>query len=83
MMDFKTLLEKINPDIYLRLKTAVETGKWPDGRALSAEQREMSLQAVIAWEIEQGVPEGERTGFVNTQGSSCHTDDTSPLKWQS
>lgn len=82
-MDFQTLLEHINPDIYQRLKTAVETGKWPDGRRLTPEQRELSMQAVIAWEIERNVPADQRTGFVNTQGSSCHdNDDTAPLKWQ-
>lgn len=84
MSDFAQLIEKLTPDIYQRLKTAVEIGKWPDGRKVTPEQRALSLQAVIAYEIEQNFPKEERTGFVNTKGSECHADDDAPqpLKWQ-
>lgn len=84
MSDFAKLIEQLTPDIYQRLKTAVEIGKWPDGRKLTAEQRELSLQAVIAYEIEQDFPHEERTGYVDTGDSACHTDDDTPqpLKWQ-
>ncbi|HEY9032322.1 MAG TPA: DUF1315 family protein [Pseudomonadales bacterium] len=81
-MDFQNLIDRLDPAIYQRLKTAVETGKWPDGRRLSEEQRALSLQAVIAYEIEHDFPEQQRTGYVDTSRSSCHADDETPLKWQ-
>ncbi len=37
-------------DIYQRLATAVELGKWPDGVALTAEQKENCLQLVLLWQ---------------------------------
>lgn len=83
MNDFAKLIERLTPEIYQRLKLAVEIGKWPDGRKLSNEQRELSLQAVIAYEIEHDFPQQERTGYVDTGDSACHADDApQPLKWQ-
>lgn len=80
-MNFNELLDGITPDIYRNLKRAVEIGKWPDGRALTAEQRELSMQAVIAWELRNDVPEHERTGFIDrgskAEGELC--DDEPPV----
>ena len=61
-MDFQQLLESITPEIYESFKKAVELGKWPDTRPLSAEQRALCMQAIIAYE--QRVPEEQRTGYV-------------------
>jgi uncharacterized protein YeaC (DUF1315 family) len=60
------MIENITPDIYESLKLAVEIGKWSDGGKLTAEQRELSLQAMIAWEI-QNLPEDQRTGYMGPQ----------------
>ncbi len=49
-MDIDALMANLTPDIYERLKTAVELGKWPDGVALTAEQRENCLQMVMLWQ---------------------------------
>lgn len=82
-MDFKTLVQKLDPEIYQNLKTAIEIGKWPDGRALTEEQKMLSMQAVIAYEIEHQFPEAQRVGYVDTAKSECHADDAvTPLKWQ-
>ncbi|WP_288755829.1 DUF1315 family protein, partial [uncultured Pseudomonas sp.] len=48
MSTFAQMIENITPEIYESLKLAVEIGKWSDGRKLTAEQKELSLQAVIA-----------------------------------
>ncbi|MEE4461313.1 DUF1315 family protein, partial [Azotobacter chroococcum] len=56
MSSFETMIENITPEIYQSLKLAVEIGKWPDGRKLTQEQKELSLQAMIAWEI-RNLPE--------------------------
>ncbi|MGD8216803.1 YeaC family protein [Pseudomonas thivervalensis] len=66
MSSFNEMINNITPDIYRSLKLAVEIGKWADGNKLTAEQRELSLQAMIAWEI-QNLPEDERTGYMGPQ----------------
>ena len=66
MSTFAQMIENITPEIYESLKLAVEIGKWSDGRKLTDEQRELSLQAVIAWEL-QNLPEDQRTGYMGPQ----------------
>lgn len=89
-MDFQKLIDSITPDIYESLKQAVERGKWPDGRKLTAAQREHSMQAVIAYDLRHK-PEDQRVGYVPPKktepcGTNKHPDysaDQQPLKWQS
>lgn len=69
MTSFAHMIENITPEIYESLKTAVEIGKWSDGRKLTLEQKELSLQAVIAWEL-QNLPEDQRTGYMGPQECS-------------
>ncbi|WP_339499347.1 YeaC family protein [Pseudomonas silesiensis] len=66
MSSFNEMISNITPEIYQNLKLAVEIGKWSDGNKLTAEQRELSLQAMIAWEI-QNLPEDQRTGYMGVQ----------------
>ncbi|BEO61670.1 hypothetical protein SMQE30_20930 [Serratia marcescens] len=49
-MDVKDLIAAMTPEVYQRLVQAVELGKWPDGVALTPEQKENSLQAVMLWQ---------------------------------
>ncbi|MCX8955899.1 YeaC family protein [Erwinia psidii] len=44
------MIAAMTPDVYQRLVTAVETGKWADGVALTPEQKENSLQLVLLWQ---------------------------------
>ncbi len=69
MSSFVEMIENITPEIYESLKLAVEIGKWSDGRKLTQEQKELSLQAVIAWEV-QNLPEDQRTGYMELQECS-------------
>ena len=69
-------------DVYDRMLQALETGRWPDGRAVSVEQREHTMRAVIAWG-KMYLPPEERIGFIDQghkAGDSC--DEPAPLKWQ-
>lgn len=66
MSSFNEMIKNITPEIYQSLKLAVEIGKWADVNKLTAEQRELSLQAMIAWEM-QNLPEEERTGYMGPQ----------------
>jgi|TARA_B100000768_G_scaffold100969_1_gene94000 hypothetical protein len=81
-MDLKQLLNSITPDIYLRLKLGVEIGKWPDGNSLTREQKELCMQAIIAYE--QALPEDQRTGYVPPKKTPCapDTNEPQPLSWK-
>lgn len=70
MSEFAKVAADMTPNIYQRLKSAVELGKWPDGRLLSEEQKQISLQAVIAYEIKHNLPEDQRIGFIDG-GTNC------------
>ncbi len=50
MMNLDEMLATMTPEVYQRLMTAVETGKWPDGVALTPEQKENSMQLVMLWQ---------------------------------
>ena len=83
-MDYREMIAGMSPEVYQNLKRSVETGKWPDGRPLSAEQRENALQAVIAWG-EQYLPAPERVGYIDRghkEGDSCDSPQETPLSWK-
>lgn len=44
------MLASMTPDLYERLAAAVETGKWPDGNALTSPQREHCMQLVMLYQ---------------------------------
>lgn len=48
--ELNVMVEAMTPDIYQRLVTAVEIGKWPDGVALTEEQKENCMQLVMLWQ---------------------------------
>ncbi len=74
--------EALTPDVIEKFKTAVEIGKWPDGKKLSQEQRETCMQAVIAYE-HKNVEEAERTAYMPPKATPCAPDDKDekPVKW--
>jgi uncharacterized protein len=83
-MDYQQLVESMTPEIYQRLKEAVEKGKWPDGKPVSAAQREHCLQAMIIWG-ETHLAEHQRIGFVDKGhkgGEVCDEPDVAPLAWK-
>ncbi|WP_417658306.1 YeaC family protein [Pseudidiomarina sp.] len=49
-MQFDDLLSSITPETFERLVQAVELGKWPDGVKLTEQQREHSIQLVMAYQ---------------------------------
>ena len=75
-MNFEDAAESISPEIYERFKLAVELGKWPDGRLLSQEQKEICLQAMMLFEAKNGLDESDRVGFIDRtkKTSPCGSD---------
>ncbi|CAE6928337.1 MULTISPECIES: YeaC family protein [Pseudomonas] len=82
MSSFNETIANITPEIYQSLKLAVEIGKWPDGRKLTQEQKELSLQALIAWEI-KNLPEEERIGYMGPQECSSKSAPVPNLLFKS
>lgn len=85
MDEYEKLVGSLTPDVYQRLKRAVETGRWPDGREVTAAQREHCLNAIIAWG-QRNLPPEERVGFIDRgrKGGAAQlgaTDDQ-PMRWQ-
>ena len=66
MSNFAQIASTINAEVYASFKLAVEIGKWPDGRKLSAEQKELCLQAMIAYELKH-LPADQHTGYMGPQ----------------
>ena len=75
-MNFEDAAKQINPEIYERFKQALELGKWPDGRELTREQKEICLQAVIVYENAHNIPEQERVGYID-KSKKKRGDDSS------
>lgn len=91
MDEFQKVIQEMNDETYQRLKTGVEIGKWPNGQLLTVQQRETSMQAVLAYEAIHNVDKHQKTGFVDTSTSQCHddegkhvggADEATTLKWQ-
>ncbi|MFO7529656.1 MAG: DUF1315 family protein [Marinobacter sp.] len=71
-MTYQELIERLDPAVYRNLRQSIELGKWPDGRKMTAEQRAISLEAVIYYENKHNVPEEERVGYLD-RGSKAGT----------
>ena len=92
-MNYQQLIANITPDIHASLKRAIEIGRWPDGRRLTPEQRELCMEAVIAYETAH-VADDARVGYIDrgkkADGEVCaddhdHADDADeprPLQWK-
>ncbi len=66
-MNLEQIVNSMTPEIYQRLATAVETGKWPDGVALTPEQKENSLQLVMLWQARNNTQAQHMTIDTNGQ----------------
>lgn len=68
--------------IYRAFVQAIEIGRWPDGRRLSEQQRELCMQAIIEYDLQHN-PEHQRIGFIDkgakAKGELCD-DDTQVLR---
>ncbi len=85
-MNIQELLKTVTPEVYQNLKKSIELGKWPNGEKLTVEQRENSLQLVIAYEMTH-VEEKDRTGYVPPKEACAskkpktENDEPTPIKW--
>jgi len=49
-MDLISLVDTMSEEMYLRLKCAAETGKWPEGTLVDQAQKESALQISMAYQ---------------------------------
>lgn len=71
-MELQQLIQSLTPEIYQSLRTAVELGKWADGRKVTVEQRANAIQAIIYYEHHNNVPASERVGHMEDQGKPTY-----------
>ena len=87
-MAYQKLVEQLTPEIYGNFKRALELGKWPDGRPVTAAQKEHCMQAIIAYDA-RNKPEEERVGYIPPKDRPSPCDNkkgnnsaVEPIKWQ-
>ncbi len=49
-MDLIQVVDTMSEEMYLRLKSAAETGKWPEGTVVDKAQQESALQLIMAYQ---------------------------------
>ncbi|BBM00741.1 YeaC family protein [Microbulbifer sp. GL-2] len=83
-MSFEQLLKNLNPQIIGSLRRAIELGKWPNGVAVTGEQRRLCAEAVANWEA-SNLPKEQQVGYVapKTTKEPCvgKKEDEQPLSW--
>ena len=80
-MDFTELLASLDADTCERLRRALELGRWPDGRVVTTQQRELCMQAVIAYDYRHRETH-ERVGYIDKGPKSSAMDGQRPLSWR-
>lgn len=71
------MLAMLNQDIINKFYTAIEIGKWADGRPLSADERATCMQAVVVWEHAHLPPE-QHTGYIADKKECKGKPNTNP-----
>ncbi|HEI8291637.1 TPA: YeaC family protein [Citrobacter koseri] len=66
-MNLDEMIDSMTPEVYQRLSTAVELGKWPDGVALTPKQKENSMQLVMLWQARHNTDAQHMTIDTNGQ----------------
>ncbi len=92
-MTLEQLIRSLSPEVYQNLRRAIELGRWPDGRKLTQEQRELCMEAVLHYEEVHQVAPQDRVGYIDlgkkAEQSSCGTEhdhegeaaQERPVKW--
>lgn len=68
-MEYNQLIAQLTPEVYLRLKTAIEIGKWPDGRPLSQDQKASCMEAVLRYQTMK-LDAQEHSGYMSDKCAS-------------
>ena len=80
--DFRSAAATLDRPSYENLRRALALGRWPDGRRLDERQRQICLEAVVAWEAIHLPPEA-RTGHLERGAcadTSAEPDAPTPVR---
>ena len=82
-MDIDDFVNRLGHVEYDALKRAIELGKWPDGRVLGKDERELLMRAMIAWEAKH-LPPDQHTGYMEQPDcpSTPIAGDAQTIKWR-
>ncbi len=69
-MNVEQLVNAMTPQVYANLQDAVATGKWPNGDALSDEQKANSLQMVMLYQAK--VEQSHEHMTIGADGEMVH-----------
>ena len=72
---YRDSVRQMDRNIYEQLVNSLATGRWPDGRTLTADQRAHAMQAVITWG-EMHLPPEEGVGFIDKGIDGNYIDGT-------
>ena len=64
MNTIDALVESLTPDMVSDLKRSIELGRFPDGRVVTEQQKELMLEAIICYDA-LNVSEVDRIGFIH------------------
>ena len=79
---YRDSVRQMDRKIYEKLVNSLVTGRWPDGRSLTADQRAHAMQAVITWGEMHLLPE-ERVGFIDKGAKAAEVcDEPTTLTWK-
>ena len=81
-MDLNLLIERMDVPTYHSLRESLERCKWPDGQALSAEQKALVMEALIRFG-HQHLPEDQRVGYLPQPDCKSAPDDLIPMRDES
>ncbi|MBR9727208.1 YeaC family protein [Shewanella intestini] len=79
MNDINNVIDQMPEDVYLRLLSATELGKWEDGSLLTETQREHTMQVVMLY---QSRKLNQTDHFTIAQGGAINELSKSELKKQ-
>ena len=75
-MEYNQLIAQLTPQVYQRLKAAIEIGKWPDGRVLTADQKASCMEAVLRYQAMKLDP-NQHSGYMT---DVCASSTSSAIK---
>ncbi|WP_163933307.1 DUF1315 family protein [Paraferrimonas sp. SM1919] len=53
MTDVNKIIDSMDEKLFLKLRTAIELGKWENGQALTEDQKESTMQLVILYQAKK------------------------------
>ena len=78
-MTVDQLIQAMTPEVYGNMKSALELGRWADGRKLENEQKGLCMEALIRYENMVDMPAEKRIGYMEGACKSSKEDDVQPL----